>query len=210
METVKIFRLVGLPLFAYVLGSIPWGLVLTRIFTSEDIRQRGSGNIGAANVKRIAGPTLGALTLSGDVLKGALPVYLALLITGHENVWRESYICLIAFFAFLGHLYPLFLKFKTGGKGVATAAGCFLVLAPAACLIAVLVFILFVCWYNHVSSGSLAAAVVLPVAVWARTHSRVLTGFAIVVTMFICFRHKTNIRRLLAGTEPAAWEKKKK
>jgi glycerol-3-phosphate acyltransferase PlsY len=209
MNSAIIVKIFGLPLFAYILGSVSWGFVLTRIFASEDIRQKGSGNIGATNVNRIAGPTLGALTLAGDLLKGALPVYLAFLITGQEDVWREGYLCLVAFLAFWGHLYPLFFKFKTGGKGVATAAGCFLVISPTACFIAVLAFILFVFRFNHVSSGSLAAAVVLPVAVWARTDSWTMTGFAVVVAIFICFRHKSNIRRLLSGTEPAAWEKKK-
>lgn len=208
MDLLKLLKLLGLPVFAYLLGSIPWGLILTRIFISEDIRNKGSGNIGATNVRRIGGSTLGLLTLVGDVLKGVLPVYLASEMTGGNDLWSEIYLSLVALSVFSGHLYPFFLNFKSGGKGVATAAGCFLVLSPMSCFVAIFVFILFVCWCNRVSAGSLAAAAILPVAVWEATSSKVLTGCAVVTTVFIYFRHKANIRRLLSGTEPVIWEKK--
>ncbi len=198
----NMLKFIALPVFAYLLGSIPWGLVLTRMFTSVDIRQHGSGNIGATNVRRLAGPVLGALTLAGDALKGAIPVWLALTITGPGDVRGESYIAIVALCAFAGHLYPLFLKFKSGGKGVATAAGCFLVISPVAGIVAILVFIMFVCWLDRVSAGSLAAAAVLPIAVWEASHSGVLTACAAVITIFIYARHKDNIKRLLSGTEP--------
>ena len=209
METLRIVTIGGLPLFAYLLGSLPWGLVLTRIFTSVDIRKTGSGNIGASNVRRTAGTTLGALTLAGDVLKGALPVYLAGVISGPSASWHEFYMSLVAFAAFSGHLFPVFLKFKSGGKGVATAAGCFFILAPTASFIVLLIFMVFIFGFNRVSVGSLAAAAALPVAVWQTTHSRVMTGFAVITMIFIYFRHKDNIRRLLAGTESVIWKRKK-
>jgi len=199
-------KLLILPFFAYLLGSIPWGLVLTRLFTSKNIRQEGSGNIGATNVRRVAGTKLGILTLAGDIFKGAVPVWLAVSLTDSNGFWTSFYISLVAFAAFLGHLYPIYMKFKNGGKGVATAAGCFAVISPPALGVVILVFILFVCGFNRVSAASLAAAAVLPVAVWKATGSGVLTGCAAATAVFIGFRHKENIKRLLSGTEPTIWK----
>jgi len=195
-----------LPIFAYLLGSIPWGLILTRLFTPINIRQVGSGNIGATNVARMAGPRLGVLTLAGDILKGAFPVWLAVSMTTPNEVWGDLYIALVAFAAFTGHLYPVYMKFKNGGKGVATAAGCFGVISPVALVILILVFIMFVCLSNRVSLASLAAAAVLPVAIWKATGSEVMLGYAIITTLFIYFRHADNIKRLLTGAEPAIWK----
>ncbi|MGB2928570.1 MAG: glycerol-3-phosphate 1-O-acyltransferase PlsY [Desulfobacterales bacterium] len=195
-----------LPVFAYALGSIPWGIVLTRLFTSVDIRCEGSGNIGATNVGRIAGPTLGVLTLIGDMLKGAIPVWIAVVLTTPNSLWGEIYISLVSLAAFSGHLYPVYMRFKKGGKGVATAAGCFAVISPMAFVVVTLVFIMFVCWLNIVAVASLAAAAVLPVAVWQATGSGVLTGCAVVTAVVIYFRHKDNIKRLFEGTEPAIWK----
>ena len=195
-----------LPIFSYLLGSIPIGLILTRLFTPINIRQVGSGNIGATNVGRMAGPGLGVLTLSGDILKGAFPVWLAVSMTTPNEVWGSLYIAIVAFAAFTGHLYPVYLKFKNGGKGVATAAGCFGVISPVALVILILVFIMFVCWSNRVSLASLAAAAVLPAAIWKATGSEVMLGCAVVTTIFIYFRHMDNIKRLLAGTEPPIWK----
>ena len=196
-----------LPVFAYMLGSIPWGIVLTRLFTSIDIRSEGSGNIGATNVGRTAGPTLGVLTLIGDMLKGAIPVWIAGVLTRPNGLWGEIYISVVSLAAFSGHLYPVYMKFKKGGKGVATAAGCFAVISPVAFVVVTLVFILFVCWLNMVAVASLAAAAVLPIAIWQSTGSGVLTGCAVVTAIVICFRHKDNIKRLLNGTEPKIWNK---
>lgn len=195
-----------LPVFSYFLGSIPIGLILTRMFTPINIRQVGSGNIGATNVGRMAGPGLGVLTLTGDILKGAFPVWLAASMTTPNGIWGALYIALVAFAAFMGHLYPVYLKFKNGGKGVATAAGCFGVISPVALVVLILVFIMFVCWSNRVSMASLAAAAVLPVAIWKATGSGVLLGCAIITTIFIYFRHADNIKRLLEGTEPLIWK----
>ncbi len=199
-------KLLVLPVFAYLLGSIPWGIVLTRLFTSVDIRREGSGNIGATNVVRIAGPTLGVLTLVGDMLKGGIPVWIAGVLTTPNSFWGEIYISLVVLAAFSGHLYPVYMRFKKGGKGVATAAGCFAVISPVAFMVAILVFIMFVCWLNIVSVASLAAAAVLPVAVWKATGSGVLTGCAVVTAILIYFRHTDNIKRLLKGVEPVIWK----
>ncbi|MGD9083016.1 MAG: glycerol-3-phosphate 1-O-acyltransferase PlsY [Desulfobacterales bacterium] len=194
-----------LPVFAYMLGSIPWGIVLTRLFTSVDIRREGSGNIGATNVGRIAGPTLGILTLIGDMLKGAIPVWISVVLATPHSSWGEIYISVVSLAAFSGHLYPIYMRFKKGGKGVATAAGCFAVISPVAFVVVTLVFILFVCWLNIVAVASLAAAAALPVAVWHSTGSGVLTGCAVVTAIAIYFCHKDNIKRLLKGTEPKIW-----
>jgi acyl phosphate:glycerol-3-phosphate acyltransferase len=189
---------------AYLLGSIPWGLVLTRTFTTVDIRRSGSGNIGATNVRRVAGTPLGVLTLIGDLLKGALPVYGAVLFSPAPP-GADVYVAGVALAAFAGHLYPVYLRFRDGGKGVATALGCFLVISPVSLLISLLVFIMILCWTGRVSAGSLAAAAALPVAVWESTGSGVLTGCALIVAAGIGIRHRANIRRLLAGTEPSVW-----
>jgi glycerol-3-phosphate acyltransferase PlsY len=199
-------KLFVLPVFAYLLGSIPWGIVLTRLFTSVDIRREGSGNIGATNVVRIAGPTLGVLTLLGDMLKGGIPVWIAGVLITPNSLWGEIYISLVALAAFSGHLYPVYMGFKKGGKGVATAAGCFAVISPVAFMVVILVFILFVCWFNIVAVASLAAAAVLPVAVWKATGSGALTGCAVVTAILIYFRHTDNIKRLLKGAEPVIWK----
>ena len=195
-----------LPVFAYVLGSLPWGIVLTRLFTSVDIRREGSGNIGATNVGRIAGPTLGVLTLIGDMLKGAIPVWIAVVLTAPNSLWGEIYISVVSLAAFSGHLYPVYIRFKKGGKGVATAAGCFAVISPMAFVVVALVFIMFVCWLNIVAVASLAAAAVLPVAIWQATGSGILTGCAVVTAIAIYFRHMDNIKRLFEGTEPVIWK----
>ena len=191
-----------LPAVAYLLGSIPWGVVLTRIFTSVDIRQQGSGNIGTSNVSRVAGSTLGLLTFLGDVLKGAVPVYLAFILAGKNQSTGDLLPAIVALAAFFGHLYPLFLKFKDGGKGVATCAGCFVVLSPLACLSALLTFIVVLFSSKRVSVGSLAAAAVLPWVAWYSTDSLHITVSAAIMAVFIFMRHTENIKRLISGTEP--------
>jgi len=202
MELIVALKALLLVLVAYLSGAIPFGLILTKGFTTVDIRKQGSGNIGATNVRRTAGNLLGALTLGGDVLKGALPVYLALHLLPEPLPGREVSLALIALAAVCGHLYPIYLGFKDGGKGVATAAGCFMVLSPWAVLISLLVFILGVCWYNRVSVASLAATAVLPLAVWKATGEFSTTGSAAVIAVLIVYRHKANIKRLLSGQEP--------
>ncbi|MDY6789792.1 MAG: glycerol-3-phosphate 1-O-acyltransferase PlsY [Thermodesulfobacteriota bacterium] len=201
MEDINFIYSIGIIVFAYLLGSIPFGLVFTRIFTSVDIRKQGSGNIGATNVRRVAGTPIGLLTLAGDVLKGVVPVYAATAISYPSPLIYEICVCLTALCAFLGHLYPVYMKFKTGGKGVATALGCFLVLSPVACLAALVAFLIVALSTNHVSAGSLAAAGVIPIAVWIKTNSLVMTACAAVITIFIAYRHQDNIKRLIAGTE---------
>jgi glycerol-3-phosphate acyltransferase PlsY len=192
----------GLLIFAYLLGSIPWGLILTRAFAGDDIRQKGSGNIGATNVSRQAGVIPGLLTLAGDIFKGAVPVYLALLVWGPIDGSGAAYVSLVLLAAFSGHLYPIYLRFRDGGKGVATAAGCFAVLSPAAVLAAGGVFLAVLVLSRRVSVGSLSAAAVLPFAIWIDADSAILAASAVIVALFIFLRHWNNLKRLLAGKEP--------
>jgi glycerol-3-phosphate acyltransferase PlsY len=195
-----IFKTMILLPMAYLLGSVPCGVILTRIFSDVDIRSAGSGNIGAYNVFRIAGKRLGLMTLGGDLLKGAIPVLVGVFWLGVSDWKVEVLVSLIALSAFAGHLFPLFLGFK-GGKGVATAAGCFLVISPIVFLVGVMVYVLVLCWWGHSSTGSLSAAAILPGAVWVATHSVPLTGCALIMAVIIFVRHADNIRRLLKGTE---------
>jgi glycerol-3-phosphate acyltransferase PlsY len=200
LYTTRIY--LSLPIFAYLLGSIPWGLVLTRLFSAVDIRRQGSGNIGATNVSRVAGSTLGMLTFAGDILKGALPVFMAVSLAAAGDHRADLWLSCVALAAFCGHLYPVYTGFKGGGKGVATAAGCFIILSPFACLIALGIFILLVGITRYVSAGSLGAAVILPLAVWFWTHSLPLSTAAAVMGALIFWRHSQNIKRLIQGTEP--------
>jgi glycerol-3-phosphate acyltransferase PlsY len=195
-----IFKTMLLLPFAYLLGSVPWGVILTRVFSDVDIGSEGSGNIGAYNVFRVAGKSLGLMTLGGDLLKGAIPVLVGIFWLGVSDWKGEVLVSLIALSAFAGHLFPVFLGFK-GGKGVATAAGCFLVISPLVFLISVLVYVLVLCSWGYSSAGSLSAAAILPGAVWLATHSVPLTGCALIMAVIIFVRHADNIRRLLKGTE---------
>jgi glycerol-3-phosphate acyltransferase PlsY len=184
---------------AYALGSVPFGLALTRRFTDIDIQTTGSGNIGATNVRRLAGAKLGLATLAGDVLKGAIPAGTAVwLLPPNGELWTA----LTALAAFAGHLYPLYLGFRGGGKGVATAAGGFLPIAPMAVLVALLVFVLVVCMTSRVSAGSLAGSATLPLAVWEATGAPEFSAAAGLMALWIVWRHRANMGRLLQGKEP--------
>lgn len=203
IASLKIFVL---PIIAYLLGSIPWGLILTKRFTSHDIRKEGSGNIGATNVRRVAGTKLGLLTLVGDVLKGGLPVYLAVQAVEPTGILGQMYVSIVGLAAFCGHLYPLYTGLKGGGKGVATAWGCFMIISPWGATVAVLVFVMMICLSNRVSIGSLSAAGVLPVVIWKTTNAIVLAAVAAIITVLVFFRHKENIVRIFKGTEPIIWK----
>ena len=208
MESLHPIWFFCLPVFAYLLGSIPWGVVFTRMFFGVDIRIKGSGNIGATNVARLAGLKLGLLTFFADTAKGALPVWIAIVMGGPSN-WQDGlYPALVASAAFVGHLYPCFLRFS-GGKGVATAAGCFLVLSPVAVFISAVLFLFVSVLTKRASAGSLAAAAILPLMVWMTCHNIVLTGFATAFAVLIVVRHKSNILRLFSATEPEFHLKKK-
>jgi glycerol-3-phosphate acyltransferase PlsY len=185
--------LLWLPLAGYLLGSIPFGILLTRIFGGGDIRVAGSGNIGATNVTRVVGPIPGILTLILDGLKGAAAVLLAAHFSGSSAMWMT----VTGVAALIGHCFPVWLKFK-GGKGVATAAGMFLALCWPAAIAAILIFVLVVIFFRFVSLGSIAAAAAMPHL--APPPSVTLGAFA--AAMLVVYKHDGNIQRLVEGREP--------
>jgi len=188
--------LVFMAICAYLFGAIPTGLLLTRLFGKEDIRNVGSGNIGATNVYRVAGRKLGIVTLIGDCLKGVIPVVLA------QQVFAltGTSLALVALAAFVGHCFPVYLGFK-GGKGVATALGIFLVLSPLAVLTVLVVFVLFLWRWRYISLASIAAAVAIAPAVYLTTTSLPIFSVTLAIAAIVIWRHKENIERLRSGTE---------
>ena len=199
---------VSLALLAYMLGSIPFGVVLTRLFTDIDLSTQGSGNIGATNVLRSAGIKLGLLTLLLDISKGSVPVYLALILLNNGQDWISVYPYIVALCAFLGHLFPLYFGLRRGGKGVATAWGCFLVLSPLSGLLVLLMFALIILVFKRVSLASLTAALALPPTMGFITTSLMGVLFSALMALGIVYRHKQNIVRLIQGKEPPIWPRK--
>ena len=190
---------------AYLLGSIPTGYLLYRLFRRQDIRSIGSGNIGATNVLRAGGPGLGIATFVLDVLKGSASVWLGGLLGAMlmPSAPLRNAQALAALCAVLGHMYTCWLHFH-GGKGVATGFGVFLVASPWAALAAIGVFALVLAITRYVSAGSIAGAASFPVFAWIfDTGSRPLFFFCIqcIVALLIIVKHHQNIRRLFAGTE---------
>lgn len=189
-------------LIAYLLGSIPFGLILARLFGATDVRKVGSGNIGATNVARVAGPWPGLLTLALDAGKGWLAVWLA----GRATQSHAGVMIICGIFALVGHCFPVWLCFR-GGKGVATAAGIFAVLCPEALLAALILFALVVWFWRYVSLGSLAAAASIPLFVylsWAPHFAPplVVNLGTIAIAALVIYQHRGNIRRLARGEEP--------
>lgn len=189
---------------SYLLGSIPFGYLLVRIFHGEDVRQSGSGNIGATNVSRKS-PMLGVFTLLLDALKGAAPVMLAHFLSGRMDTGATLYsaMSLAAFFAVAGHMFPIWLRFR-GGKGVATGLGSFLLIAPKAVLLAAGIFLVVVLAFRYVSMASIIAVAAFPVLAWLLREyggDWWALAFMSLASLLIVVRHRHNIRRLLAGTE---------
>src|SRR6267378_4219133 len=196
------FTVLLIPVVAYLLGSIPFGLILTKLFGRGDVRKEGSGNTGATNVARVAGPLAGILTLLLDGAKGAVAVLIAARYSSENATWMV----IAGLAALVGHCFPAWLKFR-GGKGVATAAGVYLMLCPAAFLGGLILFLLVVGFSNYVSLGSVAAAVAMPLLMyflWAPHHAPppVVTFGALVVAILIVYKHDGNLQRLVEGTEP--------
>jgi acyl phosphate:glycerol-3-phosphate acyltransferase len=192
----------SIPFMAYLLGSIPFGLLLTKLFGGGDVRQAGSGNIGATNVARVAGPAAGVLTLSLDAAKGAAAVWLAARMTNDNATWMV----VAGLAALVGHCFPVWLRFR-GGKGVATAAGFFGVLCPMALVIALSTFIAVAVVSRFVSLGSIAAAASMPLLIyflWAPHHAPPLTVTlgTLAASLLVVYKHDANLQRLVEGREP--------
>lgn len=187
---------------AYVIGSIPFGYLIVRMSGAGDVRETGSGGTGATNVSRRAGKAAGILTLVLDAAKGAIAVAIA---TWWSDGW---FLAAAAIAVIVGHIFPVWLGFR-GGKGVATAVGVFLVLAPFALLCAGIVFVAVVGLTRYVSLASLCAAASIPLFIWLqkllvqpRVDIKAPLIAALVVALLIFFAHRGNISRLVNGTEP--------
>ena len=197
----------GMLVGAYILGSVPFAVVFSRLFGLQDPRTYGSGNPGATNVLRSGNKAAAALTLIGDAAKGWLAVWLAI----HFKT-SPLLIAGVAIAVFLGHLYPIFLKFK-GGKGVATAFGIMIAIEPILALATMATWIIMAVFFRFSSLAALTCAVFAPfyyffggMLVWS---SHLPIGAAlIVIALFLLYRHKTNIQRLIAGTEPRIGNRK--
>jgi glycerol-3-phosphate acyltransferase PlsY len=196
-------RLLLIAAASYLLGSIPFGYLLVRIFRAEDVRKSGSGNIGATNVSRTS-PALGVLTLLLDGLKGSAAVLLAASVcgrTGPPAAYRIM--ALAALLAVVGHMFPIWLKFR-GGKGVATGLGSFLMITPKAVLIAAGIFVVVVLAFRYISLGSIVAVATFPSLAWLLHEfgkAWLALAFMSLASLLIVAKHQANIQRLLAGTE---------
>ena len=202
---------------AYLLGSIPFGFLVAKA-KGIDIRKVGSGNIGATNAMRVLGKPAGISVLLLDAAKGVVACFLTAEIYiyyfNQFHGWLPSeeivrhFMLVAGIFAVLGHNYTCWLKFK-GGKGIATTAGVFLALAPWALLIAFVVFIIFVALTKYMSVGSIAAAIALPAAVWILSPHNLFLGIVTTALgLLAIWKHKSNIQRLMAGTENRLGRKK--
>lgn len=191
MPLQEILLMIG----AYLLGSVPTGLLLARAFGGVDIRTKGSGNIGATNVYRTLGRTVGILTLAGDCLKGMLPV-----IAAKALELPGPWIAGVGVAAFLGHVFPVFLRFK-GGKGVATALGVFLAASPLAVLAALVVFIIMLVSWRFVSLASITAAACMPAFTALIDKKPTIVAMSLCIAAIVIAKHRDNIRRLCTGTE---------
>jgi acyl phosphate:glycerol-3-phosphate acyltransferase len=190
---------------AYLLGSIPTGYLLVRIFRRQDIRSLGSGNIGATNVVRTGGKGLGLATFLLDMLKGCAAVWLGGLLGAllMPSVPPRTAQAVAALFAVLGHMFTCWLHFR-GGKGVATGFGVFLVAAPWAALAAIGVFFVILALSRYVSLASILGAASFPIVAWflvTGPRPPVFCAVQVAVALLIIVKHHQNIRRLLAGTE---------
>jgi acyl phosphate:glycerol-3-phosphate acyltransferase len=182
-------------LSAYLVGSVPFALLLARRWGTADLRRLGSGNLGAANVLRSTGVAPGVLVAALDIGKGVASVILAAHLTGAPVAPAAAGLA-----AIVGHVYPVWLGFR-GGKGVATACGVFAVLAPAAALAALAIFVTSVWLTRYVSVGSVLASMTLPVIAYSTGRSAPIVAVSAVAAGLIVFRHRSNLSRVFAGTE---------
>lgn len=182
-------------ILSYFFGAIPSGVWIGKIFKNIDVRDYGSKNSGATNSYRVLGAKLGIAVLIIDVLKGFIPLYIA----SKFNL-KYNDLVILGLVAILAHTFSCFISFK-GGKGVATSLGVFLFLAPVITLILLVIFILVVFFTKYISLGSITAAFLLPIFTFFTHRDTYLFTLSVVIAIFVIYRHKTNISRLLSGTE---------
>ena len=189
-------------LFGYVLGSVPTGVLLTRCFSRIDPRHAGSQNIGATNIYRTAGKKLGVLTLVGDVLKGVIPIGIAMRTVGDQwGIPADVWIAFAGLSPIVGHIFPIFLGFK-GGKGVATALGIYLPVSPIAVLIELFIFLGVVWRWRFISLASITCVITIPILIaFFRSDSQAYFILSVIIAALVIYRHQSNISRLLQGTE---------
>lgn len=182
-------------ILSYFFGAIPSGVWIGKIFKNIDVRDYGSKNSGATNSYRVLGAKLGIAVLVIDVLKGFIPLYIA-------SKFNLAYndLVILGLVTILAHTFSCFISFK-GGKGVATSLGVFLFLAPVITLILLVIFILVVYFTKYISLGSITAAFLLPIFTFFTHRDTYLFTLSVVIAIFVIYRHKTNISRLLSGTE---------
>lgn len=195
---------VVLMIVAYILGSIPNALWIGKVFKGIDVREHGSKNTGSTNAARVLGAKLGVLTLILDISKGAIPTLIATMLLD-----SSISVILVGICAILGHSFSIFMKFK-GGKAVATTVGVFIVLVPGAILLAAVIFFLVFGITRYVSLSSMIGAISLPIWIILFYKNIPLTIFGIIIAILIIVRHKSNIQRLLNGTESKFSINKKK
>jgi glycerol-3-phosphate acyltransferase PlsY len=184
---------------AYLVGGIPFGYLLVRWRTGEDVREKGSGNIGATNVLRTTGRAVAVATLLLDIAKGVFAVWLADKLSDGSPLWMS----LAALAVMAGHAFPVFLKFQ-GGKAVASFIGAFLYLTSVPMIAALVVLVIVVAATRQISMGSIVAAGSLPLATWLIEHPpSIILLTTLVAAVFVIYRHRANIERIRSGTESA-------
>lgn len=187
-------NLIILMVFSYLLGNISPAIIISRMYSNQDIRESGSGNAGTTNVLRTMGKKFGAIVFVLDVLKGAFPAYLGMMYGGLEL----GFLC--GLLVVLGHVFPVIHHFR-GGKGVATSFGAVLVLHPLFALISITVFAILVATTRYVSVGSILGTCTFPLLMIWRTQNRVIWFYSLIFALIIIFSHRNNIKKLLNGTE---------
>jgi len=197
VSTPEFAAFVAALLLAYLMGSIPFGVVIGKLFYHVDVREHGSGNVGTTNVFRVLGKKAGAAVLVCDMLKGFIPAFIAAYFLRETDPWL---VIVIAAAPVVGHMYSVFLK-GSGGKGVATGAGVVLALVPLAFGIIAVVWVLLILVTRYVSLASLVATLLVPVFVFALGDPLPYLIASLLVTVGIFWAHRGNIRRLLNGTE---------
>lgn len=209
MEVTTILAVVAA---CYFIGSIPTAYLAGRLLKGVDIRTIGSGNVGASNAMRLLGKTWGITILLFDAVKGLIPILCILHFALHADKHVERYALIGAFACIIGHVFPIWLNFK-GGKGVATGMGVMIALVPTAVTVVLPIFVLVVYLSRYISLGSILAAALLPAAFFIdhdfMSH-RELFVFVVVACLFVIYKHKANIKRILAGTENKLGQKKDK